>query len=479
MNILKSRNKWRINEKLVSKIIIDNNGDPKRRLFQHRLLILIITFIIYSTYHISRKSMSVVKSKLFIDVNSTENWSPFEGQYGKSMLSMMDALYWGNYAVFMFFTGYFAERSDLRYFISGALILCGIMCIILGLSHQLKIHSETFFIIMECLNGILQTTGWPTVVAIVGVWFGNRKKGLILGIWNLHTSFGNILGLVIAGAFVDIDWGFSFIIPGLICIVVAILSFLFLIPHPNDIGIDVESIDNEQTTTTTLIESQSSLNHLDKNNNNNNPNDNEKAISFWKALLIPGVIEFAFCLAFTKSVSYIFLNWLPKFLEENDHLSSSSSAYQSIMFDIGGMIGSIIVGLLADRTNSSGIICILFLMLAIPSLFVFEKYSAISKAMNFQLQFIAGFFINGPYALITTAVSANLACKVPSKSAMATVSAIIDGTGSIGAAIGPAITGPLADKFGWNSIFNLSMFMDFFAILCLLRIGYQEIRVFI
>ncbi|KAH9423659.1 hypothetical protein DERP_005239 [Dermatophagoides pteronyssinus] len=444
MNILKSRNKWRINEKLVSKIIIDNNGDPKRRLFQHRLLILIITFIIYSTYHISRKSMSVVKSKLFIDVNSTENWSPFEGQYGKSMLSMMDALYWGNYAVFMFFTGYFAERSDLRYFISGSLILCGIMCIILGLSHQLKIHSETFFIIMECLNGIVQTTGWPTVVAIVGVWFGNRKKGLILGIWNLHTSFGNILGLVIAGAFVDIDWGFSFIIPGLICIVVAILS-----------------IDNEQkTTTTTLIESQSSLNHLDKNNNNNNPNDNEKAISFWKALLIPGVIEFAFCLAFTKSVSYIFLNWLPKFLEENDHLSSSSSAYQSIMFDIGGMIGSIIVGLLADRTNSSGII-------------------SISKAMNFLLQFIAGFFINGPYALITTAVSANLACKVPSKSAMATVSAIIDGTGSIGAAIGPAITGPLADKFGWNSIFNLSMFMDFFAILCLLRIGYQEIRVFI
>lgn len=42
--------------------------------------------------------------------------------------------------------------------------------------------------------GIAQTSGWPGTVAIVGKWFGNAKKGLIFGIWNSHTSLGNILG---------------------------------------------------------------------------------------------------------------------------------------------------------------------------------------------------------------------------------------------------------------------------------------------
>lgn len=486
--INQSRKKWRINEKIMTTIIDNINGDdPKRKLFLHRTMVLFLTFLIYTTYHLTRKPMSVVKSKLYIGANSTENWKPFDGQYGKTMLSIMDALYWGNYAIFMFFTGYLAERSDMRYFLTGALMLCGLMCIILGSAYSLQIHSEAFFIMMESLNGIMQTTGWPTVVAIVGVWFGSKKKGLIFGIWNLHTSVGNILGLAIAGAFVDYNWGLSLIVPGCISIAMALITFLFLIPKPSDIGINVEIASTKEDmkklstpspplpppTTTMMMNGQQNDDHHLK------VNDKEKAISLWKALLIPGVIEFSICLAFAKSVSYIFLNWLPKFLEENDHLSSSSSAYESIMFDIGGMVGSIIAGLLADKTNSSGLICIGFLILAIPSLFIFEKFSSISQAMNFTLQFIAGFFINGPYALITTAVSTNLACKVPSKSAMATVSAIIDGTGSIGAAIGPAITGPMADRFGWNSIFYLSMIADFIAILCLIRVGYQEIRHFI
>ena len=46
-----------------------------------------------------------------------------------------------------------------------------------------------------------------------------------------------------------------------------------------------------------------------------------------------------------------------------------------------------------------------------------------------------GFFVNGPYALITTAVSANLGTHSSirgSSKALATVTAIIDGTGSVG-----------------------------------------------
>jgi len=46
-----------------------------------------------------------------------------------------------------------------------------------------------------------------------------------------------------------------------------------------------------------------------------------------------------------------------------------------------------------------------------------------------------GFFVNGPYCLITTSVSADLGTHpslANSAKALATVTAIIDGTGSIG-----------------------------------------------
>ena len=48
---------------------------------------------------------------------------------------------------------------------------------------------------------------------------------------------------------------------------------------------------------------------------------------------------------------------------------------------------------------------------------------------------MVGFFVNGPYALITTAVSADLGTHKTlsdNAKALATVTAIIDGTGSLG-----------------------------------------------
>ena len=51
----------------------------------------------------------------------------------------------------------------------------------------------------QFFGGAFQTTGWPSVVTIVANWYGKEKKGLIFGIWNSHTSVGNILGSFLAG----------------------------------------------------------------------------------------------------------------------------------------------------------------------------------------------------------------------------------------------------------------------------------------
>lgn len=50
-----------------------------------------------------------------------------------------------------------------------------------------------------------------------------------MGIWNSHTSVGNILGSLIAGVFVSSAWGLSFIVPGIIIAVTGVICFLFLV----------------------------------------------------------------------------------------------------------------------------------------------------------------------------------------------------------------------------------------------------------
>ncbi|CAI0404838.1 unnamed protein product [Linum tenue] len=90
---------------------------------------------------------------------------------------------------------------------------------------------------------------------------------------------------------------------------------------------------------------------------------------------------------------------------------------------------------------------------------------------------ITGMFVNGPYALITTAVSADLGTHSSLKGnsrALATVTAIIDGTGSVGAAIGPLLTGYISAT-SWSAVFTMLMGAAFVAGLLLTKLVIAEV----
>lgn len=57
------------------------------------------------------------------------------------------------------------------------------------------------------------------MVSVMANWFGKGKRGLIMGIWNAHTSVGNIVGSLLAAYMLQYGWGWSFIAPGLFIIV--------------------------------------------------------------------------------------------------------------------------------------------------------------------------------------------------------------------------------------------------------------------
>ncbi|KAL0304123.1 UNVERIFIED_CONTAM: putative glycerol-3-phosphate transporter 1 [Sesamum radiatum] len=465
----------------------------------HQAIVLIVTFFAYLTYHATRKTTSVVKSALdpqspdldlkspfswrraysHKPLESTRNswvlgagWAPFNGADGTAMLGQLDVAFLFVYAVGMFFSGHAGDRMDLRIFLTIGMVGTGLFTALFGIGYWANVHLFYYYLIVQMLAGLFQSTGWPSVVAVVGNWFGKKKRGLIMGIWNAHTSLGNITGSVVASILLKYGWGWSMVVPGLGITFVGMVLFFFLPVSPESVGASMD--DDEllsprkegEEVTEPLLRTKS---------------DDKDAVGFLEAWRIPGVAPFALCLFFSKLVAYTFLYWLPFYIShtaiEGRYLSNEESGNLSTLFDVGGVVGGILAGHISDRLGARAITAASFMYCAIPALFFYRSYGHVSMTLNIILMLITGMFVNGPYALITTAVSADLGTHSSLKGnskALATVTAIIDGTGSIGAAVGPLLTGYISTK-SWSAVFTMLMGAALIAGLLLTRLVVAEV----
>lgn len=503
--------------------------DASRRTYRYSMLI--VTFIAYASYHASRKPNSIVKSVLDPDstsdnlpiessdhsqswllnmifvkhpTNSTKEaysssggWAPFNGKDGTALLGEIDVAFLSVYAMGMYFAGHLGDRVDLRVFLTLGMVGSGLFVALFGMGYFWNIHNFYYYLIMQMVAGMFQATGWPSVVAVVGNWFGKRKRGLIMGIWNAHTSVGNICGSLIAAGVLQYGWGWSFILPGALIAFVGVIVFLFLVVTPEDVGLlstydprrikrqvvteDVEVGPTGKTAIGTEVDSQDGEEPKIEDQMNGTDSTASNAVGFIEAWMIPGVAPFALCLFFAKLVAYTFLYWLPFYINNTaiggEYLSVKSSGDLSTLFDLGGVLGGILAGHISDRLDARAITAASFMYCAIPALIIYRVYGGISMFANIVLMMITGMFVNGPYALITTAVSADLGTHSSLKGnsrALATVTAIIDGTGSVGAALGPLLTGFIS-PYGWNDVFIMLTVASLISGLLLTRLVVAEI----
>ncbi|XP_042666281.1 glucose-6-phosphate exchanger SLC37A1 isoform X1 [Centrocercus urophasianus] len=511
----------------------------------YRAFIFTLTFFLYASFHLSRKPISIVKGELHkhcaasheVELSSYREyaaqiqsvkklsnasqcgWEPFDKNNYKQLLGALDYSFLCAYAIGMYLSGIIGERLPIRYYLTVGMLASGLFTAMFGLGYFCNIHNLWFYIMAQIANGLVQTTGWPSVVTCIGNWFGKGRRGLIMGIWNSHTSVGNILGSLIAAYWVSTCWGLSFVMPGVIIAVMGIVCFLFLIEHPKDISCSCtpSSRDHEPSISTEFVVSSkaflngasrfrvqmttlnaketsksqdSEMQHLliDSENSVTSQNSSSmgtgegrhgtSAISFLGALRIPGVIEFSLCLLFAKLVSYTFLFWLPLYITNVEHLDAKRAGDLSTLFDVGGIFGGILAGLISDRLEKRASTCGMMLLLAAPTLYMFSTVSKMGLEATVVMLLISGALVNGPYALITTAVSADLGTHKSLKGnarALSTVTAIIDGTGSVGAALGPLLAG-LISPSGWNNVFYMLMVADGCALLFLLHLIQKELR---
>uniref|UniRef100_A0A671NZZ4 Glucose-6-phosphate exchanger SLC37A2 n=1 Tax=Sinocyclocheilus anshuiensis TaxID=1608454 RepID=A0A671NZZ4_9TELE len=434
--------------------------------------ILILTFVFYTTYHLSRKPISIIKSQLSVVVyiNPSTHFFFFNSDQNnyQNLFGVLDNCFLVAYAIGMFFSGMFGERLPLRYYLSSGMILSGLFTVLFGLGFYWQIHSLWYYCLVQALNGLVQTTGWPAVVACVGNWFGKGKRGFIMGIWNSHTSVGNILGSLIAGVYVSSAWGLSFIVPGIIIASAGVICFLFLVEKPEDVNCTLPQHHKRSDRTVTVAFSCCQ----DRSKYHN------VTIAKCAVFMLQGVVEFSLCLLFAKLVSYTFLYWLPLYIANVAHFDPKKAGDLSTLFDVGGIVGGILAGLISDYSGGRATTCCAMLIIAAPMLFLYNKIGQNGLPTTIGMLLWCGALVNGPYALITTAVSADLGtheCLRGNSRALSTVTAIIDGTGSIGAAVGPLLAG-LISPTGWNNVFYMLISADVLACLLLSRLVYKEVR---
>lgn len=193
------------------------------------------------------------------------------------------------------------------------MVASGLLTVIFGLGFWLDVHRLGFFMVVQIVCGLVQSIGWPCVVAVVGNWFDKSKRGLIMGLWSSHASVGNILGSVIASSVLEYGWGWSFVVPGMLVMLVGGVVFCFLVVTPEDIGFGSQMSEVEMT-------ADNSEKVVDKVENEEvgllglEIAEGSDAIGFFDAWRLPGVAPYAFCLFFSKLVAYTFLYWLPFYI---------------------------------------------------------------------------------------------------------------------------------------------------------------------
>ncbi|KXZ55838.1 hypothetical protein GPECTOR_2g1389 [Gonium pectorale] len=415
------------------------------------------------------------------DPTTLNGWAPFNGDNGQTLLGQVDLAFLGTYAIGMFFAGHLGDRVDLRWFLTAGMVLSGVFTCLFGMGYFYDMHYFSYYVLVSVAAGLFQSTGWPSVVSIVANWSGKGKRGLIMGIWNAHTSVGNILGTVIAAAMLSHGWGYAFLVPGFLMTALGFLMCAGLVVQPSDVG--HVNPDEKPTRHDYDGEEMQPLSGKDSSRDNSREKEVE-SIHFMDAWRIPGVTAFAFCLFFSKLIAYTFLYWLPYYIKstpiEGRKLSAKEAGDLSVLFDVGGVAGGVLAGHLSDKSGASATVATSFTLLSVPCLYLYRTVGHTSFALNVALMMASGFFVNGPYALITTAVSADLGTHDSlqgNAKALATVSAIIDGMGSIGAALGPMLTGFISDRGGFDMVFAMLYASALMAGALLVKLVFKELMV--
>lgn len=392
-------------------------ADP-RQLFALQLRAFILTWICYASYYLTRKNLAVVKSRLHTDLGV----STFE-------LASLDTAYLIAYAAGQFLSGAVGDRIGSRRLLTLGLIGSASTALVFGLS-------STFFpmFVAFAVNGVFQSTGWSGNLKAIQPFLHTRYRGRVMGFWSTNYQVGGLAATALATyLLVHFGWRRAFTLPALWVLGMGVAIHFLLIEKPEDRGLPA-------------IEAEARSKLLARPDSDAVP-----GISMFRLLGEPLMLTLGGAYFGLKLIRYSLLFWLPFYLRQHFHYTESQAGYLSLPFEIGGIVGSVVVGWVSDRYfRTQRLRAAAFAVLLLGSaLYFYQALGGESLLGNALLLGAVGFLLFGPDSLLSGTVAQELG----GSQATGSVAGVINGIGSVGAIFSPMLVAWVSGRFGWSALF--------------------------
>lgn len=260
----------------------------------------------YGLFYVCRLSINVLKKGIVDDGIATE-----------SQLGIIGSALFFAYAVGKFCNGFLADRVNLRFFMSGALLVCAIVNAVLAIGVPFW-----FFVVLWALNGWFQSAGAPCSIISLKRWFGPSNYGTMYGYWSASHNIGEALTFLVTAAVVSAwGWRAGFLSAAAIGLlgVLVILVFLKHYTAPQEVQ---------------MTESQKQK------------NIGKKQIQVLKT---PIIWVLALASAFFYIGRYAVNSWGIYFLQNAKDYSTVAASSTVAINSICGIVGTVASGLLSDK----------------------------------------------------------------------------------------------------------------------------------
>lgn len=430
---------------------MDKQTEKKYNYWQWRTLITLM--IGYALYYFVRKHFSVVMPALESELGIS-----------KVQLGLFLTLNGIIYGISRFVNGLLADRFSRKILMSAGLLLSALTNFIICFSPSMnsfinvldaegKATMTLVYIIgsLWVLNGYFQGMGVPPCISLMCHWIRPSELATKQSIWNASHSIGAGLISVMCGFILKhygySSWQLCFAIPAAIAVVGAIALFFTLKDTPSSVGLpEIEDMEKEEGKSQCEVE-ENKVKELSSPAFKKFVN---KLVFGNPLIWILAVSNFCIYV-----VRFTILDWGTTFLTQFKGMEISAAGTIVAVSELfGGILGMLVAGWFTDKFMHSKAhrTCLICTIGATLSFFLFWKTPSDMPMLSAIFICLSSFFIYGPQALLGTAAS-----QQATKYACATANGILGIFGYASTVISGIIFGFLAENYGWDSVFLVSV----------------------
>lgn len=386
-----------------------------------RIRIFYSMFVGYALYYVTRKSFTFAMPAIAADLN-----------LDKSDLGILGSIFAISYGISKFASGVIADQANPRYFMAFGLLMTGVVNILFGLS-----SSVFLFALFWGFNGWFQGFGWPPCARYLTHWYSKSERGSWWSTWNISHNVGAFTIPWMAGFLIYFfDWRWAMYIPGIICI----LGGLFLVNRLRDTpqSLGLPSVEKFRHDTSDVKETGEDV-HLSP-----------------KQILLNFIINnrFIWILAFAYFFVYVVRqgvnDWTAYYLIETKQYSPIVANGTVSLFEIGGMVGTLVAGWSSDRLFKArrGPVNLIYAVGLFAAIMGFWYVDMKVPLYDSIAIFLIGFMVFGPQMMIGMQ-----AAELCPKNAAATATGFVGTFAYLGAASAGFPLGYVTKNWGWDGYF--------------------------